>query len=85
MPRAIRPNWITRNVGPKVNTAIAALRQTRASKPISSAAIHSPTQTRTAIRPIRRLPAAICADPGSTSVMPKKVRPRRSLIRSLRC
>ena len=85
MPRAIRPNWITRRVGPKVRTAIAALRQTRANRPASTAAIHSPTQTRTAIRPTRRLPAAICADPGSSSVMPKKVRPRRNLIRSLRC
>ena len=83
--RAIRPNWITRKVGPKVRTAIAALRQTRANSPISTAAIHSPTQIRTAIRPTRRLPAAIWADPGSSSVMPKKVKPRRNLIRSLRC
>jgi hypothetical protein len=31
------------------------------------------------------LPAAICAEPGSSSVIPMKVTARRSLIRELRC
>ena len=33
---------------------------------------HSPAQIRRAIRPTRLLPAAICADPGSTRVMAKE-------------
>ena len=85
-PAAIRPNWTTRKRrseredgdrrAPPDQGEQSGQQRRRST---------GPTQTRTAIRPSRRLPAAICADPGSSSVMPKKVRPRRNLIRSLRC
>ncbi|WP_375432715.1 hypothetical protein [uncultured Friedmanniella sp.] len=64
---------------------ITPLRQTSASSATSASSTQSPTQIRSAIRPTRRLPAAIWAEPGSTSVIPRNVSPRRSLTRSLRC
>jgi hypothetical protein len=42
-------------------------------------------QTRSAKRPTRRFPPASWAEPGKTNVMARRVRPRRRLMRSLRC
>src|SRR5215207_5983618 len=71
-------------MAPEVKSATAPLGQSSARMPTVITTAISPDHIRSATRPTRLLPAAICAEPGRSSVIPMKVTARRSLMRELR-